>query len=152
MLFLAHDLFYCSSGAKPVDYHSCRSFLLIFTFAGICLFVFLYYSTKSWDGGRKIISKIYDFLMWGWGFESGPEISLPPCILDSHRPFICSVLDLKYIYSYQVLNFLSHLGLENIESSRQKWMSRASAKVSDKDPMRRDIRLRFWYCYTKCIP
>jgi hypothetical protein len=29
-VFLTHNLFYAASGAKPVDYHRCRSLLLIY--------------------------------------------------------------------------------------------------------------------------
>ncbi len=55
-----------------------------FSFAGMCLFIFIYASGHSWDGlGQKNFSKKW-FLMWQWSFESVPEISLPPCTV--HHP------------------------------------------------------------------
>jgi hypothetical protein len=75
---MPHNLFYGLSGAKPEDYHSSRSFLLVYVCRKVSVFVSA--STKIWDGLSEIINKIYDFLTRRWGFESGPDLSLPPCI------------------------------------------------------------------------
>jgi hypothetical protein len=49
VLFLAHDLFYGSSGAKPVDYHSSRSFLLIYLCRNLSVcFSLLFYKELRW--------------------------------------------------------------------------------------------------------
>ncbi len=62
-----------------------------FIFAGMWLFVYNYVSADSWVGFAEKINKKDYFLTRRWSIEIGPEISLPPCILDSHRPFICSL-------------------------------------------------------------
>ncbi len=48
-VFLAHNLFYAPSGAKTVDYHSFRSFLLVYLSRNVSVcFCFCFYKGLRW--------------------------------------------------------------------------------------------------------